>query len=413
MRAEPSEHELPGCFERLFQMLRRQLLYFIFSVFFLFPSVVAFGQELKKPEGAIRVATYNVALNRKSKGQLSKELATGESKQAQQVAEVIQRVRPDVLLINELDYDGGKSAKLFLEKYLSVGQQDLEPLSYEFHFTGPVNTGEPSGLDFDGNGKTGEPNDALGFGYFPGQYGMVVYSNLPIDSRSIRSFQKFLWKDMPGRSIPMKKEGVEYYSKTVMDKFRLSSKSHWDIPVDLGGKKLHFLVCHPTPPVFDGPEDKNGCRNYDEIRMWSDYVSGKADYLYDDNGSKNGLAKNSLFVIAGDLNADPVDGDSKKGAMEQLLELSEVNGTLAPQSTGGKYWAEKQGGANKKHKGNPLCDTGDFSDSRVGNMRIDYVVPSKSLKVLGSGVFWPKPDEPGSKAAAGSDHRLVWIDIAK
>ncbi|MEM9410220.1 MAG: endonuclease/exonuclease/phosphatase family protein [Planctomycetota bacterium] len=389
--------------------LRIAILGFVFFVIAL-PSR---AQELKKPENSVRIATYNVALNRKAKGALSKELADGKSKQAIQVAEVIQRVRPDVLLINELDYDGGKSVELFSQKYLMVGQGDLKPMSYKFSHCGMVNTGVPSGLDYDGNGKTGEPNDALGFGYFPGQYGMAIYSSLPIVSDEARSFQKFLWKDMPNRSIPVKKDGEDYYSKEVMNQFRLSSKSHWDVPIKVGDEVVHFLVCHPTPPVFDGAEDKNGCRNYDEIRMWVDYVSGNGAYLYDDSGKKGGFPKNASFVIAGDLNADPLDGDSRKGAMEQLLSLSEVNNAIAPESTGGKYWSDSQGGANGKHKGNPLCDTGDFSDSRVGNMRIDYVVPSKNLKIMGSGVFWPKPDEAGAEAAKASDHRLVWIDIAK
>ena len=54
--------------------------------------------------------------------------------------------------------------------------------------------------------------------------------------------------------------------------FRLSSKSHWDVPIRIGRETVHFLVSHPTPPVFDGPEDRNGTRNHDEIRFWADYV---------------------------------------------------------------------------------------------------------------------------------------------
>jgi hypothetical protein len=43
-----------------------------------------------------------------------------------------------------------------------------------------------------------------------------------------------------------------------LEVFRLSSKSHWDVPIVIGRKTVHFLVSHPTPPVFDGPEDRNG-----------------------------------------------------------------------------------------------------------------------------------------------------------
>ena len=59
---------------------------------------------------------------------------------------------------------------------------------------------------------------------------------------------------------------------------RLSSKSHWDVPVKVGGHTVHVLASHPTPPTFDGEEDRNGRRNHDEIRFWADYVSpGKAE----------------------------------------------------------------------------------------------------------------------------------------
>lgn len=55
---------------------------------------------------------------------------------------------------------------------------------------------------------------------------------------------------------------------------RLSSKSHWDLPDYVGDRVVHVLAAHPTPPVFDGPEDRNGLRNADEIRFWADYVAG-------------------------------------------------------------------------------------------------------------------------------------------
>lgn len=374
----------------------------------------AIAQDVAKPADSIRFATYNVALNREARGQLSKELETGNSKEAKSIAEVIQHVRPDVLLINEIDYDDGKSVKLFAEKYLAVGQNKQQPLKYKHHYFGPVNTGVDSGMDLDGNKKLGQASDAFGFGQFPGKYGMAVLSNFEIDRENVRSFQKFLWKDMPNAAVPREPNAEKnYYSDDIMKKFRLSSKSHWDLPITVGEKPIHFLVCHPTPPVFDGPEDKNGCRNHDEIRMWADYVSGKGDYLYDDAGKKGGLDSDSHFVIAGDLNADPADGTSRDGAISQLLKNAAVNPENSPKSTGGVYWAEKQGGKNKEHKGDANCDTSDFSDGRVGNMRVDYVLPSKSLRVVNSGVFWPKPEEAGAESVKASDHRLVWVDVEK
>ena len=45
-------------------------------------------------------------------------------------------------------------------------------------------------------------DDSCGFGFFEGQFGMVVYSKYPIDTDDVRTFQNFKWKDMPGALLP-------------------------------------------------------------------------------------------------------------------------------------------------------------------------------------------------------------------
>lgn len=363
----------------------------------------------------VRFATFNVALYRNQQGALKKELESGDSSTISQLAEIIQRVRPNVLLLNEFDYDaGGEGVQDFQKNFLNQPQNDQQPIEYEFVYFQAVNTGVDSGLDLNKDGKLGTANDAYGFGKFPGQYGMVVLSQFPIDWDNIRTFQNFLWKDMPGLCWPIDpKTEKPYYDQEARAIFRLSSKSHWDVPIQIGDRTIHFLVSHPTPPVFDDDEDRNGCRNHDEIRFWVDYIGSEAGYIYDDNGKTGGLAADSQFVIAGDLNADPVDGDSHPNAARQLTENERINNSFTPQSEGGVYYAKEQGGKNKTQQGNPALDTGDFNDSGVGNMRIDYCLPSDSLQVTDSGVFWPKPDQPGGDLVGASDHRLVWIDIVK
>ena len=362
----------------------------------------------------IRVATFNVAMNRPTAGGLMQELQEGKSLQIRRVAEIIQRVRPDVILLNEFDFEPtGDSIQLFQEKYLGAGQGGQQPIKYDYSFSTEVNTGLPSGVDLNANGKTDDPNDALGFGNFPGQYGMLVLSKFPIDKKSVRTFQKFLWKDMPGAALP-KQPGTDknYFSDEILKIFRLSSKNHWDVPIRVGDHTLHFLVAHPTPPVFDGPEDCNGLRNLDEIRLWADYIDpSRSEYLVDDNGKKGGLQPNSQFVIAGDMNADPIDGDSSRGAILQLLEHPLIDSSKTPSSEGAVEQSRVSGGVNEHQKGDPAFDTGDFRDDTAGNMRIDYVLPSKNLQVVAAGVFWPKSDEEGFDLVKASDHRLVWIDV--
>lgn len=368
--------------------------------------------NIERPEKTVRIATFNVALNRRSEGELLRELQTGESESASKIAAIIQLIRPDVLLLNEVDYDGGKSVKAFEEQFLAKPQHDQKPISYLHHYVSGVNTGVISSVDFNGDKKVKHPDDTFGFGWFPGQYGMAVLSMYPIDTDNVRTFQKFLWKDMPGALLPTKpKTNESWYSQEALGVFRLSSKSHWDLPVQVGGKTFHFLVSHPTPPVFDKEEDRNGKRNHDEIRLWADYIRGDCDWLYDDSGKRGGIARGAAFVIAGDLNADPNDGDSTNNAIDQLLKHDRVKSSPIPRSTGGAWFAEKEGKANLKQTGDPSHDTGNFNDDSVGNVRIDYVLPSKGITIRNQGVFWPKPGERGAELADASDHRLVWIDI--
>lgn len=393
-------------------LLSISLLIFCFDSFGTASFAQTNNQTLKKKPGAIRVATFNVALNRSSEGELLKELEKGDSEKIAKLAAIIQMVRPDVLLLNEVDFDEGKTVAAFEKHFLSKSQHDQKAISYPFRYVGTVNTGVDSKQDLNGDRRVGSADDAFGFGWFPGQYGMAVLSMHPIDTDNVRTFQNFLWKDMPGAMLPVDpKTGENWYSKEAMDIFRLSSKSHWDLPITVDSKTFHLLACHPTPPVFDKEEDRNGKRNHDEIRLWAQYINNDCDWLYDDNGNRGGLASGAAFVIAGDLNADPNDGDSTDNAIDQLLKHDLVLADSIPASNGGKHYSEKDGQANLEHKGDASHDTANFNDKTVGNVRIDYVLPSKGTTVSNQGVFWPAPGEPGNDLATASDHRMVWIDI--
>ncbi len=366
----------------------------------------------------VRFQTFNASLNRTAPGELVADLSTPDDPQAAAVAEIIQRTRPDVILLNEFDYvPDGEAVDLFRDNYLEVGHHGARPIHYRYSFVAPSNTGIPSGHDLDNNGTVGGGNDAFGFGTFEGQFGMAVLSKFPIDRRHARTFQQFRWADMPGAMLPddpATTAPADWYSPAELADVRLSSKSHWDLPIRIGRRTVHFLVSHPTPPVFDGPEDRNGTRNFDEIRFWSDYVSG-SDYMYDDRGRRGGLRRGAPFVIAGDQNSDPLDGDSVPGAIQQLTDHPRIEDPL-PTSPGGPEAAARQGGANLAHESDPRYDTADFADTSPGNLRADYVLPARRLKVLDAGVFWPVPSDPLSRLTGefpfpSSDHRSVWLDL--
>ena len=354
-------------------------------VLFLVPSMWAAPQ--------IRVATYNASLALNTRGELAAVLRPGTYFRAKQVAEMIQIIQPDVLLLNEFDFDVNGTAMTRLnDKYFKVSQNGRPPQDFPYRYTAPSNTGTHSGFDFDNNGVVddtpgdqGYGGDAFGFGEFEGKYGMAVFSKYPIDVDAIRTFEEVLWRDLPGNLLP-----TSWYDEDERGVFRLSSKSHWDVPIDVDGRRFHFLVSHPTPPVFDGPEDRNGRRNHDEIRMWADYLTeGASGYM----GANFPVGER--FVIAGDQNADPVRGDSVNSAINQLLDHPKVNASFVPERSGASSESAKY-------------DTATFS------LRVDYVLPSLAgFEVTGGAVFWPISPQPGWNlfGASDQDHRPVYLDL--
>lgn len=368
----------------------------------------------------LRLATYNTSLYSDNAGGLVAELE-GDSAHARKIAAVLQQVRPDLVLLNEFDFDEAhRAADLFQQRYLDVAQPGGgQPLHFAYRYLAPVNTGVQSGLDLDNNGEIGgegrnRGNDAWGYGLHPGQYGMLVLSRYPIDDAQVRSFQLLKWSTLPGAIRPIDpRTGTSFYNDHVWSQLRLSSKSHWDVPVRTPAGVVHALVSHPTPPVFDGPEKRNAARNHDELRLWQEYLSaGDTPWLCDDQGRCGGLAQDARFVILGDLNNDPIDGDGRHEAIVNLIENPRVLRHPTPASVGGEQTSLAYAARGIARKGAPFHATGDFGP-KSGTMRLDYVLPSTGFEYVDSGVFWPAEGSAEAAIADGSDHHLVWVDVKK
>jgi Endonuclease/Exonuclease/phosphatase family len=371
-------------------------------------STMIIGVPLLQAENppSVRWAVFNVFELKRAKLDDVDAAGQGKNVQLRHAAEILQRVRPDIVLINEIDFSATSDcARDFLERYLKVGQRGQAPLDYGFVFARPVNTGVPSGLDLNRDGDQADPEDAFGYGSYPGQYGMAIFSRFPIESAAARTFQTLLWQNMPGHLMPDGLGGrPAYYGPESAARLRLSSKSHWDVPIKIGERQVHLLASHPTPPIFDGAEDWNGRRNFDELRFWVDYLNGgdRAAYIVDDAGHKGCLPATTSFVIMGDLNADPLLGEKTYGrtAIAGLLDHPRVFDPQ-PKSVGHSE-------SKRQYPGDPRSKTSDYG-------RIDYALPSRDLNVLGSGVFFPAFDDPLRTLVEGaqraSDHRLVWLDL--
>lgn len=336
-----------------------------------------------RAEGVVRFATFNASLNAPAAGEIARRLAGGHDLQARRVAEIIQRVRPDVLLLQELDRDAeARSLAVFMAEYLAVSQYGARPIAYAHTVFPPSNTGVPTGVDIDGDGAVGGPGDARGYGQHEGQYAFALLSRLPLGTP--RTFANLLWRDMPGALIP-----GDYYSPAAQEAMPLSSKTHLMVPVEMPWGPITVLAAHPTPPVFDDARDWNGRRNADEIRLLVEIIEN-ATWLVDDEGVAGGLPPEAPFVVMGDLNADPERGDSRPGAIAQLLTHPRI-ADPAPHSPGhGTATAEFAGG-----------------------LRVDYVLPSANAgTVVSSGVVWFGEGHALAPVNRASDHRMVFVDLA-
>jgi hypothetical protein len=278
-----------------------------------------------------------------------------------------------VLALQGFDYDLTNAAlSLFAQK-----------TGYPYSFSSLPNTGMATGQDMNGDGRTGGPRDAQGYGDFSGQGGMALLSRFPIQQDQVQDLSYLLWRDTPDPSLPTS-NGAPFPSEQAQAVQRLSSTGHWVVPIQTPKNVFHLLMFHATPPVFDGPEDFNGKRNHDEIKLWQHFMDGSI-----------GQPITTPFVIAGDANLDPNAGDGPRTAIKNLLNDPRIQD---PKPQG--------------HSPNRATDTVDWSEPKPGNMRVDYVLPSSHWHIIDSGIVWPAPTDPLSETTAkASRHHLVWLDL--
>jgi len=351
--------------------------------------LVLLATPLRADDGVLRLAVYTVEMDRTGPGLLLRDLRRGDP-QADAVARVIAQADPDVILLLRFDYDAGGLALAAFTALLSAHGAD-----YKHTFALHPNAGRMTDRDLDGDGRRRGPRDAQGYGLFAGQNGMAILSKLPFDAAAARDFSDLLWRDLPGAVLPQHPDGTPFPSATAQAEQRLSSTGHWDVPLILpDGGRFHLLAFHATPPVFDGPEDRNGLRNRDEIRFWQVYLDGGL-----------GAAPPAVpFAVLGNANNDPRRGDGIDAAIAGLLGHPALQDPRpdSPRGTAG---------------GVPEATVAWDVPDAPPMMRVDYLLPSAALDVRDAGIVWSapgsddtQPSEPDEKTR--SRHGLVWVDIA-
>ncbi len=310
---------------------------------------------------SVRIATYNTELAREGPGLLLRDILKGDDPQVVAVVDVLVAARADILVLQGMDYDlEGRALEALAAQLKARG------LTYPYRYAGPPNAGLMTDLDLDGDSRVGGPGDAQGFGHFFGQGAMAILSRFPIRQSEVQDYSTLLWRDLPGALLPGTRQ-APFPSAEALAIQRLSSNGHWVVPIAhpaLG--PIHILTYHAAPPVFDGPEDRNGRRNHDETEFWRQYLDGQF-----------GPPPAARFILTGDANLDPNRGDGRSIAIRRLLGDARLQDPLPEQAT--VNWPQ------------------------TGPLRVDYVLPSADWTVIGSGITAPNPE--------ASRHQLVWVEL--
>ncbi|QFS84612.1 hypothetical protein FIU97_17780 [Roseivivax sp. THAF40] len=300
----------------------------------------------------LRIATWHVPLTRKGPGLLLRDLMRAEDADLAAAIAEIDALDADILLLTDIDYDQGLAALSALNDRLAVPYPEL--------FARLPNTGMRTGRDMDGNGALAEPRDAQGYGWYAGEGGMAVLSRWPL--RLIADASDMLWEAVPESRMPEDDPGRGVQ--------RLSSAGHWLLEAGQGDGGITLMAFHATPPIFDGPEDRNGLRNHDEIAFWGYLLDGRLAIP----------PPTGPFVIFGDANLDPARGEGRRAAIRSLLDHPRL--TDPHPGAASALWPET-----------------------LGALRLSYVLPSRDLELTEAGTRTP--------GAATGPHGAVWIDIAR
>lgn len=358
-----------------------------------------------KAEDDLRVATLHADLTAdsgagESAEQLVSALRTGNHVQARVIARTVQMNEPDVLVLTGVTYDDAEMVAEHLRSlYLSSGQDGLDGMDYPHVFTAGTNSGQESGADLDGDGIIGGPGDAIGYGDYPGEYGMIVFSKHPIVEDEVRTFQNFLWRDLPHRSMPSD------FSDLEASILRLQESSFWDVPVEVPGQSdpVHLLA---TSVAAQQPSEIEAARAEDIRTVISDYISGSAWYLTDDAGQSGGLAPGAEAIVAG---APVATAAATSEALETLLDSEQLQDPQ-PEAVTEMDVSQRSDSAEQTD------DTATRHVPGDRDRRASLVLPGSGLDVSNSGIFWPGEGEDGYMLVdPSSSHslqdRLVWVDL--
>ena len=182
---------------------------------------------------------------------------------------------------------------------------------------------------------------------------------------------------------------------------------------------VHVLASHPTPPTFDGAEDRNGRRNHDEIRFWADYVSP----------GRGPRTSTTTPAARGGLQPERVlrhpRRPERRPARRRLRGRRDRPAARPPAhhrpaaDVGGRRRGRRAAGRRERDPpGRPGLRHGRLqrqprAGQPAGRLRAAVARPSRARTPASSGPCRPTRcrRSPGRFPFPSSDHRLVWVDL--
>lgn len=289
-----------------------------------------------------------------------------DSEQLQAASNIVQMLNPDILSINEMQYDYPSVPNA---DYTSEGKNAeylAQILGMEFTSTAffPANTGRFS------KAKAGEYvlkataedrakyADLVNFGMFPGQYSMAGIFKYPV--KSVKNFSNLPWKIF-NKKIDLSKY-ADANGNALPEDMTLFDKNFVDVTLDINGKDVHVILYHTVPAFgFGNSKTPNFERNRDQIKFLSWYLRGR--------WKKFGIKpiRGKTFIAMGDWNVDPESDNPGAKPLNKLL--SKFNPFI---------------------KERVITYRGQSFKPNGWSAQLDYMLFSKDIKVKSAGVYDPE-----------------------
>ena len=228
---------------------------------------------------------------------------------------------------------------------------------------------------------------------------------------------------MPGALLPddpATPAPADWYSPAELDVFRLSSKSHWDLPI-LIGRQGRALPDEPSDAAGLRRRRRTGTARGTSTRSASGPTTSRparGGYIYDDAGRSGGLEPGIAVRDRRRPELRPARRRQHPGRDPATARApARQHDSSTPASPGAVEQNALQGGVNLTHRSDPKLRHRRLRRRRTAaTCGPTTCCRGRTCTSSTRGVFWPLMADPlfrlvGVFPFPTSDHRLVWVDV--